>query len=158
MSTAAPSGARQGGSPRSAARLAAVQALFQIEQSKTTPEAVLEEFLCFRLDREPGYGEVDRSLFGDLVRGASDRRADVDDMLAATLVEDWPLPRLDATLRAILRVGTYELLARADVPARVVLNEYIDLAHAFFGGKEPGLVNGVRHRLASRLREDEMTA
>ena len=77
---------------------------------------------------------------------------DVDGIVAASLPADWPLARLESVLRAILRAGCYELLARSDVPARVVINEYVEVAHAFFSGKEPGLANGVLDRLARTLR------
>ena len=140
---------------RSVARLAAVQALYQIDLSAAEPEAVIGEFLKHRLGREidgEQYGEADPALFADIVRGTVDRRADLDQAISGALTPDWPLARLETVLRAILRAGAYELLARSDVPARVAISEYLDIAHAFFAGKEPGLVNGVLDRLAHVLR------
>lgn len=143
---------------RTAARLAAVQALYQIDLTGTPVETVVAEFAHHRLGHEADdehLGEVDTVLFADIVRGASKRRADLDPMIGAALAPDWPLERLETVLRAILRAGAYELLSRADVPAPVVISEYLDVAHAFFGDKEPGLVNGVLDRLARTLRSEE---
>lgn len=137
---------------RRAARLAAVQAIYQIDLTGVAAAPVLAEFLRHRLGRD-----VDRELFEDLVRGSWERRRQIDETLSATLVETWPLHRLDRTLLAIMRVGVYELSAHAAVPAPVVINEYVDLAHAFFGGKEPGMVNAVLDRLARSLRPGEIT-
>lgn len=89
----------------------------------------------------------------DLVRGTMARRAEIDGCIGAALTPDWPLERLESVLRAILRAGAYELLARADVPVPVVISEYLDIGHAFFAGKEPGLINGVLDRLARTLRQ-----
>ncbi|HWI29095.1 MAG TPA: transcription antitermination factor NusB [Stellaceae bacterium] len=151
---------RHGGTrKRSVARLAAVQALYQIDVSDAAPEAVIAEFQKHRLGREidgDRYGEADPALFTDIVRGTIDRQADLDRALSAALTPDWPLERLETVLRAVLRAGAYELLARGDVPARVVISEYLDIAHAFFGGKEPGLVNGVLDKLAHVLRPDDL--
>jgi N utilization substance protein B len=144
---------------RSVARLAAVQALYQIELSSGSPEAVIAEFQKHRLGREvdgDNYGEADPALFADLVRGTVARRADLDRAISGVLTPDWPLERLEMVLRAILRAGTYELMARSDVPARVVISEYLDIAHAFYAGKEPGLVNGVLDRLAHLLRPEDL--
>ena len=148
---------------RSVARLLAVQALYQIDVNRIAPssaevETVVGEFVKHRLGQEiegENYGEADRALFADIVRGASSRQAELDGMLSAALSEEWPLHRLETILRAILRAGAYELLGRADVPPRVVISEYLDVAHAFFAGKEPGMVNGVLDRLARVLRQDE---
>jgi transcription antitermination protein NusB len=140
---------------RSMARLAAVQALYQIDLSGARPQTVIAEFQRHRLGREidgEQYGEADPALFADIVTGTTERQADLDRAISAVLTPDWPLERLETVLRAILRAGAYELLARADVPARVAISEYLDIAHAFFAGKEPGLVNGVLDRLARVLR------
>ena len=141
---------------RSAARLAAVQALYQLELNPAAdPEAVIREFLRHRLGRDidgDNYGEADAALFEDLVRGAVADGDRLDETISAVLSEEWPLPRLEAVLRAILRAGAYELLHRQDVPPRVAVSEYTDIAHAFFSGKEPGLANGVLDRLARSLR------
>ena len=150
-----PAGTRR----RSVARLAAVQALYQIDLSGTPAEQVIGEFLKHRLGREidgERYGEADPALFAEIVRGAIERQADLDRAISAALTPDWPLERLETVLRAILRAGAFELMARSDVPAPVAINEYLDIAHAFFAGKEPGLVNGVLDRLAHVLRPGEI--
>ena len=144
---------------RGLARLAAVQALYQIELTSADAGTVVGEFLAHRLGREidgDQYAEADRGFFADLVKGCSERRDDVDAIVASALPPDWPLARLESVLRAILRAGTYELLARGDVPARVAINEYVEIAHAFFSGKEPGMVNGVLDHVARSLREAEL--
>ncbi len=149
-----------GAGKRGLARLAAVQALYQIELTGADAGGVVSEFLAHRLGREidgEQYAEADRGFFADLVKGCSERREDVDGIVAASLPLDWPLARLESVLRAILRAGTYELLARSDVPARVAINEYVEIAHAFFSGKEPGMVNGVLDGIARRLREAELS-
>jgi transcription antitermination protein NusB len=144
---------------RSVARLAAVQALYQIDLGGATPEAVIAEFTRHRLGREvdgDNYGEADPALFADIVKGVIARQADLDRIISSVLTPDWPLERLETVLRAVLRAGAYELLARGDVPARVVISEYLDIAHAFFAGKEPGLVNGVLDRIAHVLRPGDL--
>jgi N utilization substance protein B len=154
--TKTPSGGRR----RSAARLAAVQALYQIDLSAAAPEPVIAEFLQHRLGRDQdgdNYGQADAALFGDIVRGAVDHRDAIDAAIAGALTPDWPLDRLEITLRAILRAGAYELSLRRDVPGRVIINEYIDIAHAFFAGKEPGFVNGVLDRMAQSSRPEEVS-
>ena len=159
MSTEPPAPRSAGGTrKRSVARLAAVQALYQIDLSGAKPATVIAEFQRHRLGREidgDQYGEADPTLFADIVTGAAERQADLDQAISGALTPDWPLERLETVLRAILRAGAYELLARGDVPARVVISEYLDVAHAFFAGKEPGLVNGVLDRLAHVLRPDD---
>ena len=147
------------GRKRTVARLAAVQALYQIDLSGAKPEAVIAEFVKHRLGREvdgQNYGEADAALFADIVRGTTARCEDLDRAISGVLTPDWPLARLETVLRAILRAGAYELLARSDVPARVAISEYLDVAHAFYAGKEPGLVNGVLDRLAHRLRPGDL--
>jgi len=144
---------------RSAARLAAVQALYQIEVTGRPATGVVKEFVVHRLGVEQEEGErlhdADQEFFGDLVRGASERRAEIDTLITPALTADWPLDRLDSILRATLRMAIYEFLARPDVPARVVINEYLDVAHAFFAGSEPAFANGVLNTLARRLRPAE---
>lgn len=144
---------------RGAARLAAVQALYQAELTGATGAEVVDEFIAHRLGRDIDgvtCAEADAVFFAELVRGTLERRDEVDRLLDDALVEGWPLGRLDRTLRATLRAGTFELLARPDVPARVVIDEYLDVAHAFFDGAEPGLVNGVLDGLGRRLRPGEL--
>ena len=148
-----------GGTPRSTARLAAVQALYQLELSGSDPEQVITEFNGHRLDEVvDGVTLVkpDRALFADLVRGVTRNRRDLDDMIAAVLVEDWTIERLETLLACILRAGAHELADHPDTPARVVISEYVDLADAFYGEKETGLVNGVLDRLARELRPSEL--
>ena len=152
------------GRRRSVARLLAVQALYQIELNRLEPagreiDSVVGEFVKHRLGQEiegEHYGEADRSLFADLVRGASERQGELDGMISSALSEEWPIHRLETILRAILRAGCYELLARRDIPPRVVISEYLDVAHAFFAGKEPAMVNGVLDRLARVLRAEDL--
>lgn len=159
----APEGSsRTGGGARrrSNARLAAVQALYQLELNPGRgDDAVIGEFVHHRLGREIDgelYGEADRDLFADIVRGVVAGRERLDESIAAALVDEWPLARLETLLRLILEAGAYELVQRADIPARVTLSEYVAIAHAFFDGKEPGLANGVLHRLAQTLRSTDL--
>ena len=143
---------------RSSARLLAVQALYQMEMSDASAEAVVREFEKHRLDEGQDGAEIvkpDRRHFARLVEGVAREREDLDDMIAGALAEDWPLERLETVLRVILRAGTFELDEWRDIPARVVINEYMDIAHAFFSDKEPGLVNGVLNGLARTLRMEE---
>jgi N utilization substance protein B len=153
-------GPRRGGRRRSVARLAAVQALYQLELNRgADPEMVVREFTLHRLGHEiegDRYGEADPALFSDIVRGAAADLDRLDAAISGVLTEEWPLPRLDAVLRAILRGGAYELLHRQDVPPRVSIDEYTTIAHAFFSGKEPGLANGVLDKLGRGLRAAEM--
>ena len=151
----------KGGARQSAARLAAVQALYQAELTAAPVEAVLAEFLAYRLDEEVdgvSLAAADRGLLELLVRGVGRERDELDDMLAAVLDEDWPVERLETLLQILLRVGALELTRRPEAPVRVVVSEYVDLAGAFFGGKEPGLVNGVLDRLARALRPEAFEA
>ncbi|MGE5271488.1 MAG: transcription antitermination factor NusB [Thiohalocapsa sp.] len=153
---------RQGGSARrrSTARLAAVQALYQLELNPGLgAEAVVREFVRHRLGRDidgDNYGEADEALFTDIVRGVAANRGPLDETLSAALSEEWPLARLETLLRLILEAGAYELVHRADIPPRVTMSEYVAIAYAFFSGKEPGLANGVLDRLARTLRAPEL--
>lgn len=143
---------------RGAARLAAVQALYQMEVGGTNVAEVIAEFESFRLGKEldgDQYRDADAQWFRDLVGGVVTEQRKIDPVINAALVADWPLKRVDATLRAILRAGTYELQKRRDVPARAVLSEYIDVAKAFFSDDEPRIVNGVLDRIAHQERGDE---
>lgn len=152
-----PATASDQGRRRTASRLAAVQALYQIDVTGASPANVVMEFVKHRLagDAElESFGAADERLFADLVEGTSARREDIDRGISSALTADWPLERLEIILRAILRAAVYELLARPDVPKRVIISEYLDIAHAFFAGKEPGLVNGVLDRLARTLRPE----
>ena len=143
---------------RALARLGAVQALYQMDIASTPFDDVMDEFLECRLGRsEEGerLGEADFRHFKDVVEGVIREQRDLDSQIAEGLTLGWTFPRLDATLRAVLRAGVYELRRCKDVPARVVINEYVELAHGFFGEEEPRVVNGVLDRLAKQLRAAE---
>jgi N utilization substance protein B len=141
-----------GPSRRARARLAAVQALYQVDLTAGDPATVIAEFRQHRIDDN---GKADGEFFATIVAGVSARREEIDALLTPLLAEGWALPRLERVLRAILRAGAFELLARGDVPARVVIDEYVNVARAFFSDKEPGVVNGILDRLARTLRADE---
>lgn len=158
-----PMGRRTGGGSakarRSAARLAAVQALYQIELTDTGVEAVVGEFIKHRFGQEidgETYVSPDPQLFTDIVRGTSARRGDVDRMVGGALDPRLPFERMEALLRAILRAGTFELLAHGNVHPRITINEYVEVTKAFFAGREPGMVNGVLDHLARVLRADDL--
>lgn len=153
--------ARRSGTVRhSAARLAAVQALYQIEITGALTGSVIDEFVEHRLgaaDVEASRGaRANEALFRQLVRGAAVRGSDIDERLAPLLAQGWSIERIDVILRNILRLGAFELMARPEAPARVVVKEYVDLADAFFSGGEPGVVNAILDRLARELRPGEL--
>jgi N utilization substance protein B len=144
---------------RSNARLAAAQALYQWEATGARADSVVKEFADHRLGAvvdEIALPPADLNLFTTIVLGAAANVAELDDMIAAVLTEDWTVERLEATLRAILRCGAFELAHREDVPPRVVIAEYVAVCDAFFGARETGLVNGVLDQLARQLRPAEM--
>jgi N utilization substance protein B len=150
--------AKRPANQRGAARLAAVQALYQMDLGGATLPEVLAEFESYRLGKEVDgeqYRNADPAFFRDIVAGVVRDQAALDPIVHTTLTGDWPLARIDVTLRAILRAGAYELSSRADVPARVVIAEYVDVAKAFFEDDVPGMVNGVLDALARQLRPDE---
>ena len=140
---------------RSAARLAAVQALYQLEMEATPLARLLHEFHEHRLGatiEDETYAEAEVAFFDDIVSGADARRAEIDALIAERLAEGWSLERLDRPMRAILRAGAYELVARPDVPAATVINEYLDVAHAFYDKREAGFVNGLLDAIAKGVR------
>ena len=146
------------GNKRSASRLGAVQALYQVEMTGVAPNVVVVEYVKHRLGQEidgDTFMAADATLFEELVQGTVERQADLDGLITPALSADWPLDRLEMILRAILRVATFELAHRLDVPVKVVITEYVDIAHAFFAGKEPGLINGVLDKLGRELRPTE---
>lgn len=157
----AEAGAQPSNVARSAARLNAVQALYQMAMSGGTAEAIVAQFAATGAtgraddDDEP-VAEADKELFAELVRGTRDKLTEVDEMIAGCLDDTWPVERMEILLRAILRCGAYEMFAKPTVPARVVISEYIRVADAFFEGKEPALVNAVLDRLARVLRAEEL--
>ena len=140
---------------RSAARLAAVQALYQLEMEETPLAKLLHEFHEHRLGatiEDETYAEAEVAFFDDIVSGADARRAEIDALIAERLAEGWSLERLDRPMRAILRAGAYELIARPDVSAATVINEYLDVAHAFYDKREAGFVNGLLDAIAKGVR------
>jgi transcription antitermination protein NusB len=143
------------GPARTRARLAAVQALYQMDMTQRDLSAVLEEFLNHRFQTVEIYAGADRGFFRDIVTGVAERQFEIDPQIGAHLAQGWRLSRIDSILRAILRSGVYEIIARSDVPARAVINEYVEIAHDFFGGEEPAVVNGVLDRVAREQRQGE---
>lgn len=140
---------------RSAARLAAVQALYQLEMEGTPLAQLLHEFHEHRLGatiEDATYAEAEQAFFDDLVTGANARRTEIDALVGGKLAAGWSIERLDRPMRALLRAGTYELLARPDVPVGTVINEYLDVAHAFYDKKEAGFVNGLLDAVAKDVR------
>jgi len=140
---------------RAAARLAAVQALYQHMMEAVELPRLLDEFHQHRLGAEiedMQFEKAETAFFDDLVSGTIARIAEIDDLLASRLAEGWTLERLDKTMLQILRVGTYEILARADVPTATAISEYIDVAHAFFEQRDAKFVNGVLDAVAKAVR------
>ena len=140
---------------RSAARLAAVQALYQQEMEGTPLPRLLKEFHEHRLGatiEEERYHDAEIDFFDDIVVGVDLRRSDIDKAVSAKLATGWTLERLDRPMRAILRAGTYELIARPDVPVGSVISEYLDVAHAFYDKRESGFVNGLLDAIAKEVR------
>lgn len=145
---------------RSAARLAAVQALYQHHMEATALPRLLDEFHQHRLGREIDdddhegevYADAEVDFFDDIVRGVTARRDEIDELLSARLAQGWTLLRLDKTMLQILRAGTYELLARADVPTASAISEYVDVAKAFFDDREARFVNGILDAAAKDIR------
>ena len=141
---------------RSAARLAAVQALYQMEMEGTALRPLLHEFHHHRLGQrieDVEYADAEVDFFDDLVAGVDARRGEIDRLIADHLASGWSLERLDRPMRQILRAGTYEILARADVPTGSVISEYLDVAHAFYDRRESGFVNGLLDAVAKKVRE-----
>ncbi|MTJ82398.1 MAG: transcription antitermination factor NusB [Telmatospirillum sp.] len=158
---------------RSTARLAAVQALYQSELTGQSPDRILDDFLTYGIgsrvlvpgaaaddytetEEEHLLAEPDALLLAAIFRGALIRLDALDGMIAGALSGEWTVERLEAVLRSILRCGAFELADCPDVPVRVVISEYVDIAHAFYAGPEPGLVNAVLDRIAHVVRAQEM--
>ncbi|MEJ2409122.1 MAG: transcription antitermination factor NusB [Novosphingobium sp.] len=140
---------------RTAARLGAVQALYQFEMEATPMASLLDEFHRHRLGAvidDEQYLKAEIAFFDDVVKGTVARRGDIDDLLGNKLAEGWSLKRLDKTMLQILRAGTYELMARPDVPTAAAISEYVDVAHAFFQPREAKFVNGVLDAVAKAVR------
>ena len=153
--------------PRTASRVAAVQALFQSEQASETAETVIDQFVRHRLgalpNEEDGFEEgrapdAHVPLFTRIVRTAVLEQDRLDALIAGALPVEWPMARLDPVLRALLRAGGAELTMVDGPPSRVVINEYLDVANGFFTGEEPRMVNGLLDRMARELRPHEFVA
>jgi len=154
--------------PRTVSRMAAVQALYQMDLAGTDAGDVIEQFMVPRLERVEGGADgaatadpltslegADATFFADVVKGVVRRQREIDPLVDQQLRTGWRLVRVDSILRAILRAGVFELLERSDVPARVTINEYINIAKAFFEADEPKVVNGVLDRIAHKIRAKE---
>ncbi len=149
------------GMARSAARLASVQALYQMDVTGKTLPDVLAEFETFWIGGEiegERYNDAELAFFRDVLRGVLADQGPLDRAVDKTLIASWPLARVDSVMRAILRAGAYELKKRKDIPARVVIKEYVDVAGAFFGRDESGMINAVLDALARGFRDDEFEA
>jgi N utilization substance protein B len=155
------------GIDRSSARLAAVQALYEIDMTGVSADLVLREFLKDRWKSRLGMIEEDEeslhdlaapdcALLAEIIRGVSAKRDDLDGIIGPALSSEWTVDRLEFILRATLRAGTFELFSMAEVPAKVVINEYVNVAQAFIDDNKPGLVNGVLDKIARVLRTEEM--
>ena len=143
---------------RGAARLAAVQALYQMDVGGTGVLEVVSEYEMHRLGKELDgdlYRKADPAWFRAIVSGVVEQQRTLDPLIRTSLTEDWPLSRLDSTLRAILRAGAYEISSRKGVPVAVIVTEYVDIGRAFFEDDEPKLINAVLDRIAKRLRGEE---
>lgn len=156
---------------RSAARLAAVQALYQVAATDSDYTKVVRDFLAGRLggtaiDEDPDteaethirLADMDQGMFSGLVSEAIARQDDIDDMINANLSKEWPKDRLELIVRSILRAACAELLGAVDAPAKVIISEYVDITHAFYNGPEPKMVNAVLDKIARVLRSSELAA
>lgn len=146
-------------SRRHAARLAAVQALYQWQEGQHGPQEIVEQFINVR-SSETGEGgmrrDADRPFFKEIVEGTAQHSAELEQTITAALAKDWTWARVDRLVRAILMAGAYELTHRRDVPARVAINEYVEIAHAFYDQGEPTFINSVLDRLARQARAAEL--
>jgi N utilization substance protein B len=161
MVRAAASEASRKANKRGAARLAAVQALYQMDLAGTGLNEIVAEFESHWLGGEvegAQYRPAEAAFFRDIVGGVVREQTGLDPQIDAALARGWPLKRIEAILRAVLRAGCYELACRRDVPARVVMSEYVDVASAFVDRDETGMVNAVLDQLAHQLRADEFGA
>ena len=145
-------------SGRRASRLAAVQAIYQMELTGVNAGEVAKEFIDHRFGHEKELapaGEPDETFFAEIVHGVPHHQVEIDRAIAGSLAENWKMQRIDSILRAILRAACFELIARRDVPAKVVIDEYVEIAHAFFEGEEASFVNAILDKLAHRKRAVE---
>ncbi len=159
-----PAKPRSDRSGRNAARLAAVQALYQIDATQDSPEGIIKDFLAGRVggigvaeatDAAPestvALAELDSELFIHLLRAVQERGDDIDGMIRGAVSPEWPWERLEMTLRALLRAGVAELLTRTDIPVGATVTEFVDIGHAFYAGAEPRMINAVLDRIARAL-------
>jgi transcription antitermination protein NusB len=161
MAKPAPSKDGRQANRRGAARLAAVQALYQMDLAATPINDALAQFESHWIGREvegEEYLPAEAAHFRDVVRGVVEDQRKLDPMIDQALQKGWPLKRIETVLRAILRAGAYELDRKPDVPARVVVAEYVDVAHAFVDREETGMINAVLDQLARQLRAGEFAA
>jgi N utilization substance protein B len=146
-------------SRRQAARLAAVQALYQWQEGQDEPAAIIDQFLTVRTG-EAGEGgmrrDADKPLFRDVVEGTAAHKEELEQTVSGALAKDWTWARVDRLVRAILLAGAYELVHRKDVPLRVVINEYVEIGHAFYDQGEPTFINSVLDRVAHQARPTEL--
>ncbi|VUD69731.1 transcription antitermination factor NusB [Methylobacterium symbioticum] len=145
---------------RAGARLAVVQALYDMDISGKGVLDALAEFEAHWIGREidgVAHPPAEVAFFRDLLRGTVEEQRQIDPQIDQALTQGWPLRRIETVLRAILRAGTYELMFRKDVPPRAAISQYVDVAHSFYTGDEPGLVNAVLDRIARKVRGDELT-
>lgn len=137
---------------RTASRLAAVQALYQLEIEPISPGTVIGQFIAHRFKEESIYStKVDHLLFENIVLGVCEERQELDPLIAKTLANGWNIDRLEVVIKAILRAATYELLGKTNVPRPVVINEYVNITKAFFSGQEPAFVNASLDNLAKQV-------
>ncbi|MDG1858337.1 MAG: transcription antitermination factor NusB [Emcibacteraceae bacterium] len=144
------------GGARSSARLAAVQALYQIETNGTPAKIVAKEFVDHRIDEiidDTPLEKADAAFFTDIVVGTHDRLNEIDEIIKAHLSEGWTLERIESVARASIRAGVYEIIARVDVPTKVIINEYIDATKAFFDDGTPSFVNGILDKISKNIRK-----
>ena len=145
--------------PRTAARLAAVQALYQLKMTGSAPTDIIEEFVHFRLsaaEENHGLGIPDTQLFRDLTSGTASHLNHIDSLIASALSKEGSLDKLETTLQAILQVGVFELISPLETPTEVVINEYVDLTHAFYEKQTVGLVNGVLDKVALSRKQNNL--
>jgi len=146
-------------SRRQAARLAAVQALYQWQEGEAEPAAIIDQFLNVRTGEVGEAGmrrDADKPLFRDVVEGTASHKDELEKIVSGALAENWTWARIDRLVRAILLAGTYELMHRRDVPPRVAINEYVEIAHAFYDQREASFVNSVLDRVARQERAAEV--
>ena len=145
---------------RAAARLNATQALYQMEVAAKGINEILAEFETYWIGREiegDQYKPAEIAFFRDVLNGVLNDQHAIDQLIDATLARGWPLARVEAVMRAVLRAATYELKKRMDIPARVVITEYVDVASAFLGREETGMINAVLDKVARELRAEEFS-